>query len=140
MSHYLISPFSQTSTYFFRNNLTLPEWFENLQSNDATIFCVATKDKKIKYFKEVFSVYRIRNNNYSYSKTARLSFNKTKYFLEKIDDFTNYKYKNIIRVRKWINSIYIYKLINNNVVVRFLVNVQIMTLFIFSYLFYREKN
>lgn len=103
---YLVGPFSQTSSYVYRNNFTFPDWFNNLQSNDATIFILATNTGKIKYFKEVFSVYRVRNNNYSSNKKAKKSNEKTAYFLNQIDNHFHKKYHRTIRVRHLINNVY----------------------------------
>lgn len=103
---YLVGPFSQTSSYVYRNNFTFPEWFNNLQSNDATIFILATNTGKIKYFKDVFSVYRVRNNNYSSNKKAKKSNEKTAYFLNQIDSHFNNKYHKTINMRRLINNVY----------------------------------
>lgn len=104
---YLVNSFSQTGSYFFRNHIVFPDWFENLQSNDATLFILATKNGKIKYFKEVMSVYRIHPDNYSSKKKARKSYEKTKYFLTQINKHFDYKYKNTIYIRHLINRIYL---------------------------------
>lgn len=108
---YLVGPFSQTSSYVYRNNFTFPEWFNNLQSNDATIFILATNTGKIKYFKDVFSVYRVRNNNYSSNKKAKKSNEKTAYFLDQIDSHFDKKYRKTINMRRLINNVY-YKFID----------------------------
>ncbi len=103
---YLVGPFSQTSSYVYRNNFTFPEWFNNLQSNDATIFILATNTGKIKYFKDEFSVYRVRKNNYSSNKKAKKSNEKTAYFLNQIDSHFNNKYHKTINIRRLINNVY----------------------------------
>jgi glycosyltransferase involved in cell wall biosynthesis len=104
---YLTSPFSQTSSYFFRNNIKFPDWYDNLQSNDATIFCIATGSGKIKYFKQHFSVYRMNPANYSSKKTPEKSNEKTRYYLNKIDEYFEFKYHNTIKIRLIINNIYL---------------------------------
>ena len=129
---YLTSSFSQTSSYFFRNNIQFPGWYDNLQSNDATIFCLATGSGKIKYFKQLFSVYRINPINYSSKKTPEKSNEKTRYFLNNIDEYFEYKYHKTIQVRLIVNNIYLYFIDGKNkyssfigksiVVVLFLIN------------------
>jgi glycosyltransferase involved in cell wall biosynthesis len=69
---YIAKRFSQTSTFVFRNNFELPSWITEIYAGDQLNLVLATKDKKIKYHREVFSVYRIHSggidtfyNNYT---------------------------------------------------------------------------
>ena len=69
---YIAKRFSQTSTFLFRNNFELPSWLAEIYAGDQAMLLLAAKDKKIKYHKEVFSIYRLHsggidtlNNNYS---------------------------------------------------------------------------
>lgn len=140
LSNYLKGPFSQTSSYFFRNNLQFPDWFDDLQSNDAAIFCLATKNGKIKYFKEVFSVYRMHPVNYSSKKTPKQSRKKTKFFLDKINEYFDYKYNSIIKIRLLINEVYYYKdKYKNNAFIAFFINGIILVLFLFNKFFNSNK-
>lgn len=135
---YLISPFSQTSSYFFRNNVKFPDWYDNLQSNDATIFCIATGSGKIKYFKQFFSVYRINPTNYSSKKTPKKSNEKTRYFLNKIDEYFEYKYHNTIKIRLIINNIYLNYIDGKNKYSSFLGKSIVVILFLINR--YKLKN
>lgn len=129
---YLVGPFSQTSSYVYRNNFTFPEWFNNLQSNDATIFILATNTGKIKYFKELFSVYRVRNNNYSSNKSAKKSNEKTAYFLNQIDNHFDKKYRNTINVRRLINNVYYHFIDERNKVFQLAGKALVLSLFLIN--------
>ncbi len=138
---YIKSPFSQNSTYFFRNHIEFPDWYDGLQSNDATIFCLAAKDKKIKYFKEVFSVYRIHQDNYSSKKKNKESYQKTNYFLKNIDKHTNYKHHKSIVIRKWINKMYYFNsVLKNFFLIDFLIKAAIVFLFFFNKIFIKTNK
>ena len=58
---YIAKRFSQTSTFVFRNNFELPSWIAEVYASDQAMLLLIAKDKKIKYHREVFSVYRIHS-------------------------------------------------------------------------------
>ena len=58
VKHYIKANIGQTSTYVFRNNFRLPDWFKEVYTGDKAIVTIATGDKKIKFHNEIFSVYR----------------------------------------------------------------------------------
>jgi glycosyltransferase involved in cell wall biosynthesis len=139
LQDYLTSSFSQTSSYFFRNTIKFPEWYENLQSNDATIFCLATGTGKIKYFKQLFSVYRINPTNYSSKKTPAKSNEKTRYFLNKIDEYFEFKYHKTIKIRLIINNIYLYLIDGKNKVSSFFGKTLVVFLFLINKYLIKNK-
>lgn len=139
LQDYLTSSFSQTSSYFFRNNIQFPDWYDNLQSNDATIFCLATGSGKIKYFKQLFSVYRINPINYSSKKTPAKSNEKTRYFLNNIDEYFEFKYHKTIRIRKIINTVYLYFIDGKNKYSAFLGKTLVVFLFLINKYTMRNK-
>lgn len=136
---YLVGPFSQTSSYLFRNNFTFPYWFDELQSNDATLFLLATGiNGKIKYFKEKFSVYRIRNNNYSSKKKKITTYEKTTFFFNRIDEYFEFKFHNTIKIRHLINDCYYYFYKDGNRILIFLGKILIFSLFLFNKYFVKR--
>ncbi len=136
---YLTSAFSQTSSYFFRNNIQFPDWYDNLQSNDATIFCVATGSGKIKYFKQHFSVYRLNPINYSSNKTPKKSNEKTRFFLHKIDQYFEFKYHNTILIRLIINNIYLYFIDGKKKYLSFIGKSMVVILFLINKFLIKNK-
>jgi glycosyltransferase involved in cell wall biosynthesis len=132
---YIAKRFSQTSTFVFRNNFELPNWLSQVYAGDQALLLLATKDKKIKYHKEVFSVYRLHSrgidtlyNNY-FERNMKYIF-----LLKKIKFLTNdWKCKLLINLKihiitiknyslnTWFeNIIKVYTGFLNKVVVRFI--------------------
>jgi glycosyltransferase involved in cell wall biosynthesis len=98
---YIAKRFSHTSTFVFRNNFELPTWTADIYAGDQANLLLATKDKKIKYHKEIFSVYRLHSggidtlyNNY-FERNEKYIF-----LLKKIKFLTNdWKCKLIINLK-----------------------------------------
>ena len=104
---YIAKRFSQTSTFVFRNNFELPSWIAEVYASDQAMLLLIAKDKKIKYHREVFSVYRIHSkgidtiyNNY-FERNEKYIF-----LLKKIKLLTNdWKCRLIINLKIHIVSI-----------------------------------
>lgn len=107
LKDYIAFNFSHTSTFLFRNNLEYPQWFTEIFSGDQLTMILATKDKKIKYFKDFFSVYRISSVGVTNHVGAKKSFDNTLHFLNKIDELTEFKYADLIDNRKQLNKMYL---------------------------------
>ena len=58
ISHYIKFSLSQTSSFLFRNNLVLSEWFKEISAGDKAIALLAIGGNKIKFHKDFFSIYR----------------------------------------------------------------------------------
>lgn len=105
LKDYLSFNFSHTSTFLFRNNFTIPIWFEDVHAGDQSIFIIAAGNKKIKYLDEFLSVYRINDFSVSNNVNADKSRKKTFYFLSKVNQYTNGKYSLLIEYRKMISNV-----------------------------------
>lgn len=106
---YIKEMFSQTSSFMMRNNFTLPHWITKVHAADQSIVIIATSNKKIKYHDDFFSVYRINADSVSFKTDPKIAYEKSIFFLNSIDEFTHYKHKNIIKVKK-INNFLFYKM------------------------------
>lgn len=109
---YIAKRFSQTSTFVFRNNFELPSWTSEIYAGDQVNLLIATKDKKIKYHKEVFSVYRLHSGGIDTSYNNYFERNEKYIFLlKKIKIITNdWKCKLIINLKIHVVSIKNYSL------------------------------
>jgi glycosyltransferase involved in cell wall biosynthesis len=109
---YITKRFSQTSTFLFRNNLEFPSWFEEIYAGDQGIVLLVTKDKKIKYHNDVFSVYRLHRNGIDALNNNYAERNKKYIFLlENIKSLTeDWKCKVIISFKIHITLIRNYSL------------------------------
>lgn len=69
LKDYLKAPFSQTSSFMFRNGYdTFPDWFQNVHAGDQSLVVIKTGIVgKIKYHNELFSIYRVNDKSISYS-------------------------------------------------------------------------
>lgn len=77
---YLKAPFSQTSSFLFRNDKSsLPDWYRTVHAADQSILILKTgKTGKIKYHNELLSIYRVNQRSISYI----ASYNVYEKFLE----------------------------------------------------------
>jgi glycosyltransferase involved in cell wall biosynthesis len=114
LKDYLKGKFSQTSSFLMRNDFGFPDWFFKVHAGDQSIVILATKDKKIKYHNDFFSVYRINSESVSFTTNHKIAFEKSIFFLNSINKHTNFKFQNIIELRK-LNNFLFYKMkqINN---------------------------
>ena len=98
---YIAKRFSHTSTFLFRNNFELPSWTGEIYAGDQANLLLATRDKKIKYHKEIFSIYRLHEGGIDTMFKNYVERNKKYIFLlEKIKELTNdWKFKLIIRLK-----------------------------------------
>jgi len=62
---YLTIPFSQASTYVFRNGFNIYEWIFDIYGGDHAILAMASGNKKICFLDEYLSVYRLNVKNSS---------------------------------------------------------------------------
>ena len=108
LKNYIAFNFSHTSTFLYRNNFELPNWLLKVHSGDQSIFILATNKGKIKYFNDLFSVYRINNESVSFNVNAKKAHKNTLNFLNFIDDLTQKKYSLLINSRKKLNTVYFY--------------------------------
>jgi glycosyltransferase involved in cell wall biosynthesis len=99
VSNYLKNKFSQTSTFFLRNDFSLPYWFKDTHLSDQALLIVAARDKYVYYHDDLFSVYRVHNNGISSKISVVLKFKKYFHFFIKINEYTGGRYLNIIIIR-----------------------------------------
>jgi hypothetical protein len=111
---YIKGHFSHTSTFLMRNNFDIPKWFDKIHAGDQSIVIIATGDKKIKYHNDFFSVYRINTNSISFNTNNKIAYEKSLFFLNKINEQTNFQFNNIIKVRK-LNNFIFYKMKQINI-------------------------
>jgi len=85
---YLKFPFSQTSSFVFRNEAyDFPEWTRKVHAGDKTLVVITTRNiRKIKLHFEYFSVYRVHGNSITY----RAKYNIFKKSLETHDYWHGY--------------------------------------------------
>jgi glycosyltransferase involved in cell wall biosynthesis len=108
LKNYIAFNFGHTSTFLFKNNFDFPEWYATVFAGDQAFFITNTKNKKVKYFDDFFSVYRVNEGGITSSVKAQQSVKNTEKFLDKIDDYTNKKYHLLINNRKRLNKFYYY--------------------------------
>lgn len=107
LKHYLAFNFGHTTTFFIRNNFTLPEWVDNwVFSVDQCLVIYGTGGGKIKYFEDFFSVYRMHKKNQTSNAASETHSANNIRFLENIDKDLGYKYKSLINNRKKLNTYY----------------------------------
>jgi len=117
LKDYLKGVFSQTSSFVFRNNFKIPDWFQFVHAGDQSLVVIVTKDKKIKYHDHFFSVYRINSGSISNNTDIKIAYKKSIFFLDSINNFTEKKYKRYMIARK-INNYLFYQMkkMNNPVI------------------------
>ena len=112
LKDYLKAPFSQTSSFVFKNSKDpLPDWFHNAHAGDQSLVVIKTgQDGKIKYHRDLFSIYRLNEKSISHT----VSYNVYEKFLETLREWQNhlgpqydlvfkiniFKYKQIIKSNK----------------------------------------
>jgi glycosyltransferase involved in cell wall biosynthesis len=107
LKDYLKHKFSHTSTFVIRKeSIKYPGWLNNVYAGDQALIALSAQDKQIKYHDDYFSVYRIHNSSITNSYGTKEAIDKFIYLLERINEHYNYKYANIIRIRKIKFSVY----------------------------------
>lgn len=126
LKNYIAFNFGHTSTFLFRNPFEFPGWYETVFSGDQALFITNTKGKKIKYFNEFFSVYRVNEGGITNTVKAQQSLKNTEQFLNIIDDYTHHKYQLLINNRKRLNKFYYHFESTQNKVLRNIIRVPIL--------------
>lgn len=108
LKDYLRAPFSHTSSFVFRNSgLYFPEWKKKIHAGDQLLVILNTGvSGKIKYHNEVFSIYRLNSKSITYNSDIKELKAKGDFFLQKIDELTDYSFKKLIFMRKILHRIY----------------------------------
>jgi glycosyltransferase involved in cell wall biosynthesis len=129
LKDYIKFPFSQTSSFLFRNNnFKFPSWFSNVFAGDQSLVVIITGlDGKIKYHDELFSIYRVHSESISHVNDPMIIINKSEYFLKNINFHTKYEFNRIIIIRKYINKLQFYKN-SKNFVIKFCSKLAIIVL------------
>ncbi len=100
---YLKGIFSQTSSFVFRNeSLHFPDWAFQAFAGDQTLVIVATGDGKIKYHKDLFSIYRINTASVSFTVPQKAIYDNGLFFMRQVDLYTKHKYRTIMQLKIWI--------------------------------------
>ncbi len=128
LKNYIAFNFGHTSTFLFRNSQEYPQWLHSVFAGDQSLFIINAKDKKIKYFSDFFSVYRINDGGATSSVKAAQSFKNTKSFLGFINEYTGGKYNLLINNRLILNRFYYHFELTNNKLKRNAIRVPIMVL------------
>lgn len=108
LKNYIAFNFGHTSTFLFRNSFEIPDWLNTVFSGDQSIFIINAKEKKVKYFNDFFSVYRVNDGGVTKIVNSEKSYNNTKNFLNTINEYTQRKYHLLINNRKRLNKLYYY--------------------------------
>lgn len=128
LKNYIAFNFGHTSTFLFRNSFEIPEWLHTVFSGDQSLFIINAKDKKIKYFSDFFSVYRVNAGGVTSQAKAEKSVKNTEQFLNIIDNYTGRKYHLLINNRKLLNKLYYHFESAGNPVIRNFFRVPIIML------------
>ena len=68
LKDYLKSSFSQTSSFVFRNTKeSFPEWLNQVHAGDQSLVIFKTGKGKIKYHKDLFSIYRFHQSSLTFA-------------------------------------------------------------------------
>ncbi len=104
LEDYLISPFSQTASFVFKNEgliKNLPVWYKDVLAGDNFLVLLCGLKGRIGYLKEKMSVYRIHDSSISNKITLLKVKENYLYHLKLFDGFSNFKYtKTIYRAGK----------------------------------------
>lgn len=101
LKDYLKYPFSHTSTFVFRrSDLEFPDWFSKVHAGDQSLVVIATRNNKIKYHDDFFSVYRINQSGITNSRELQKYKQEVFFYLNHANEYTDYKYNRIIVLRK----------------------------------------
>lgn len=109
LSDYISFNFSHTSTFLMRMPLTIPDWFYDVFAGDQSLMIIGIQDKKIKYFDEFFSVYRINEGSatgQSKRKDPIIAYNNTDVFLNHVNQHTQFQFERQIKRRKKLNKLF----------------------------------
>lgn len=109
LSDYISFNFSHTSTFLMRTPQTIPDWFSEIFAGDQSLIIISAGDKKIKYFEDFFSVYRINQGSVtgqSKRKDPSIAYNSTDVFLNHVNQHTQFQFEKQIRRRKKLNKLF----------------------------------
>lgn len=100
LGDYLKQPFSQTSTFLFRNRqLEMPDWIPKVSAGDQSLVIIMTGDEgKIKFHDDYFSVYRVNENSVMKSNFIKVLENNIQAF-KYWNEYTSYKYNKLLLSR-----------------------------------------
>jgi glycosyltransferase involved in cell wall biosynthesis len=97
VADYLKHPFSQTSTFVFRNGVEFPDWIYETRAADQALVIIATGDGKIKYHPEILSIYRIHSGGVAQrSSSLEDTLKRVSGFFQNVDTHTQGKYTHIL--------------------------------------------
>lgn len=108
LKDYLKNPFSQTSSFVFRNcNEPFPVWFKKVHAGDQSLVVIKTGvNGKIKYHSDLFSIYRLNSNSVTFSSTYDV-YEKFKETLKYWQSFLGNDYDFVLKVLGFKNNQYI---------------------------------
>lgn len=108
LSDYLKQPFSQTSTFVFRNRqIPMPDWMGEVTAGDQTMMVILTGPEGIIHFHpDIMSVYRVNSNSITQSNILKVLLNNNKMFRH-WNAYLNYQYDGLIRSRILENKLLI---------------------------------
>lgn len=108
LSDYLKQPFSQTSTFVFRNRrIPMPDWMGEVTAGDQSMMVIFTGPEGIIHFHpEVLSVYRVNSNSITQSNILKVLLNNNNMFRH-WNTYLNKKYDGLIRSRILENKLLI---------------------------------
>jgi glycosyltransferase involved in cell wall biosynthesis len=100
LGDYLKQPFSQTSTFLFRNRqLEMPDWIPKVSAGDQSLVIIMTGEEgKIKFHDDYFSVYRVNENSVMKSNFIKVLENNIQAF-KYWNEYTSYKYNKLLLSR-----------------------------------------
>lgn len=106
---YIAFNFSHTATFLLRKPATVPDWLYEVFAGDQSLMIISAENKKIKYFNEFFSVYRINDGSVtsqSRRKDPAIAYNNTNTFLNHVNEYTQFKFEKQIKRRKKLNKLF----------------------------------
>ncbi len=130
---YLKTFFSQTSTYVFRRDgYNMPSYCNYFHGEDILMVVIATKFSKIKFHKDIFSVYRIHSQGVTQKKYQwKMHYLDIYNYSEALNIILDYKYKWVIASIKWrLYFDYKLKVANNSFTKYFFTLLSLMNNFI----------
>lgn len=120
LKDYIKGPFSQSSSFVFRNlKEAYPDWFYNVHAGDQSLVIINTGvDGNIKYHKDLFSIYRVNESSVTFDLDFKRLKKRGVFFLNKVNEYTNFKYNYIIQIRILINKFY-YHSRSSNLIIKY---------------------
>lgn len=107
LKDYLKNPFSQTSSFVFRNsNKSFPDWFSKVHAGDQSLVVIKTGNGKIKYHSDLFSIYRLNANSITFTSNYNV-YVKFKETLGHWQYFLGNDYNFLLKVLGFKNNQYI---------------------------------